>query len=39
MLKNMYFNEANKELQLVYYNQVLDLESKAIQYDFALLKL
>ena len=39
VLKNMYYNEPNEELQLVYYNQVLSLESKGIQHDFALLKL
>ena len=30
VFKNMYYNEPNEELQLVYYNQVLDLESKGI---------
>ena len=30
VLKNMYYNEPNEELQLIYYNQVLALESKGI---------
>ena len=39
VLKNMYYNEPSEELQLIYSNQILTLETEAIQHDFALLKL
>ena len=38
VLKNMYYNEPSEELQLIYSNQILTLETEAIQHDFALLK-
>ena len=39
VLKNMFYQEKNKNKQMEYNNQILDLEIQINQHDFAMLAL